>query len=157
MYVIYYKVGCVFPMVDVSILLHAEFGQIDHRKDALHFTIRDKYCLSSYIQSTQVQTSFSLAKCSEFCLLWRFWVSQWYFVIVLVKSDFPIFGLILSHEKSLMANWDYVWFKSVTLKYRIKSYSVYMWPHPTDSVGPRRKTRCFKCRTLRLSFDYKRS
>ena len=100
---------------------------------------------------------FSLEKCSEFRLPWRFWVNQWYFVIVLVKSDFPIFGLILSHEKSLMANWDYVWFKSVTLKYRIKSYSVYMWPHPTDSVGPRRETRCFKCRTLRLSFDYKRS
>ena len=31
------KVGCVFPMVVVSILLHAEFGPNDHREDASHF------------------------------------------------------------------------------------------------------------------------
>ena len=31
------KVGCVFPMVVVSLLLHAEFGPNDHRKDAPHF------------------------------------------------------------------------------------------------------------------------
>ena len=32
------KVGCVFPMVVVSILPHAEFGQNDHREDAPHFS-----------------------------------------------------------------------------------------------------------------------
>ena len=30
--------GCVFPMVVVSIQPHAEFGQNDHREDALYFT-----------------------------------------------------------------------------------------------------------------------
>ena len=31
------KVGCVFSMVIVSILSHAEFGRTDHREDAAHF------------------------------------------------------------------------------------------------------------------------
>ena len=31
------KVGCVFPMVIVSIVPHAEFGPNDHREDASHF------------------------------------------------------------------------------------------------------------------------
>ena len=35
----HHKVGCVFPMVTVSILLHVEFGRNDHREDAPHFTI----------------------------------------------------------------------------------------------------------------------
>ena len=33
------KVGCVFPMVVVSILPHAEFGPNDHREDAPHFSM----------------------------------------------------------------------------------------------------------------------
>ena len=32
------KVGCVFPMVVVSILPHAKFGPRDHREHAPHFT-----------------------------------------------------------------------------------------------------------------------
>ena len=32
-----YKVRCVFLMIGVSILLHAEIGRNDHREDALHF------------------------------------------------------------------------------------------------------------------------
>ena len=35
-----HKVGCVFPMVDVSILPHAEFGSNDHQVDAPHFIRR---------------------------------------------------------------------------------------------------------------------
>ena len=35
------KVGCVFPMVAVSVLPHAEFGPNEHREDAHHFMI---YC-----------------------------------------------------------------------------------------------------------------
>ena len=31
------KVGCVFPMVVVSLLPHAEFGPNDHLEDATHF------------------------------------------------------------------------------------------------------------------------
>ena len=31
------KIWCVFLMVVVSILLHAEFGRNDHREDAPHF------------------------------------------------------------------------------------------------------------------------
>jgi len=31
-------VGCVFPMVVVTLLLHAEFGLNDHREEAPHFT-----------------------------------------------------------------------------------------------------------------------
>jgi len=31
-------VGCIFPMVIVSLLQHAEFGPNDHREDAPHFT-----------------------------------------------------------------------------------------------------------------------
>ena len=33
-----FKVGCVFRMVVVSILPHAEIGPNDYREDALHFT-----------------------------------------------------------------------------------------------------------------------
>ena len=33
--------GCVFPKVFDSILLHAEFGLNDHRKDAPHFSFVD--------------------------------------------------------------------------------------------------------------------
>jgi len=32
------KVGYVFPMVVISILSHAEFGQNDHREDASYFS-----------------------------------------------------------------------------------------------------------------------
>ena len=31
------KVGCIFPIVVVSILIRAEFGRNDHREDASHF------------------------------------------------------------------------------------------------------------------------
>ena len=31
------KVDCVFPMVDISLLLHTELGPIDHREDASLF------------------------------------------------------------------------------------------------------------------------
>ena len=34
---IHIKVGCVSPMIIVSILHHAEFGPNDHREDAPHF------------------------------------------------------------------------------------------------------------------------
>ena len=34
----HYKVGCVFPMVVVSMLFHAEIGRIDHREGAPHFS-----------------------------------------------------------------------------------------------------------------------
>jgi len=40
-----YKVGSVFPMVVVSILLHAEFGPNDHSEDAPHFI----YPISWYV------------------------------------------------------------------------------------------------------------
>ena len=33
------KVGCVVPMVVVSMLLHAGYGPNDHREDASHFNI----------------------------------------------------------------------------------------------------------------------
>ena len=35
----YSKVGCVFSMIVVSLLLHAEFRRNDHREDAPHFTL----------------------------------------------------------------------------------------------------------------------
>ena len=38
------KVGCVFLMVVVSILLHAEFGRNDYREDAPHFTMSHSLC-----------------------------------------------------------------------------------------------------------------
>ena len=45
------KVGCVFPMVIVSILPHAVFRRNDHRKDAPHFMCdnpkKSKYILCS--------------------------------------------------------------------------------------------------------------
>ena len=34
------KMGCVFPMVILSILPHAEFGPNDHRENAPHFKIQ---------------------------------------------------------------------------------------------------------------------
>ena len=36
-YLVKNKVECVFPMVIVSMLLHAEFGPNDHREDAPYF------------------------------------------------------------------------------------------------------------------------
>ena len=41
------KVGCVFPMVVVSILPHAEFGPNDHREDAPHFTLWNHWWLAT--------------------------------------------------------------------------------------------------------------
>ena len=41
------KVGCVFLMVAVPMLPHAEFGQTDHGEDASHFTIVQIHRLSS--------------------------------------------------------------------------------------------------------------
>ena len=35
------KVGCVFSMVAVSILPHAEFGPNDHQDEAPHFIIQE--------------------------------------------------------------------------------------------------------------------
>ena len=32
------KVGCVFPMIVVSLLPHAKVGPNDHREDATHFS-----------------------------------------------------------------------------------------------------------------------
>ena len=40
----YNQVGCAFTMVVVSILLHAEFGQNDHRSNAPHFMKWRIYC-----------------------------------------------------------------------------------------------------------------
>ena len=37
------KEGCVFPMVFISLLLHAEFGQNDHREDAPYFRSDQMY------------------------------------------------------------------------------------------------------------------
>ena len=54
------KVGCVFPMVVVSMMPRADFGPSDHRDDALHFT--------KYI----------------FRLIWLHWMMNW--TIVLSKS-----------------------------------------------------------------------
>ena len=34
------KVGCVFPMIVVSILPHAEFGPNNHREYASHFNMQ---------------------------------------------------------------------------------------------------------------------
>ena len=34
------KVGCVFPMVVVSIKLQVELGSNDHREDASHLTLK---------------------------------------------------------------------------------------------------------------------
>ena len=34
------KVGCIFPMVVISIVRHAELGRNDHREDAPHFTFQ---------------------------------------------------------------------------------------------------------------------
>ena len=36
-------VGCIFPMVVVSILPHAEFGRNDHQEDASLFTKQSKW------------------------------------------------------------------------------------------------------------------
>ena len=42
------KVLCVFPMVNVSIVPHAEFGRNDHQEDALHFTLRSHLLRMSF-------------------------------------------------------------------------------------------------------------
>lgn len=41
------KVGCVFPMTIVSMLLQAVFGHNDRREDTPHFTV-DKQKLSQF-------------------------------------------------------------------------------------------------------------
>ena len=52
------KVGCVFPMVVVSILLQIEFGSNDHREDAPHFII------SCHDQNRILENSSILGKSS---------------------------------------------------------------------------------------------
>ena len=42
------KVGCVFPVVVVSILPHAEFGRNVHREEAPYFIILDQVSSLKY-------------------------------------------------------------------------------------------------------------
>ena len=42
------KVGCVFPMVVVSILSHAEFGLDGHREDAPHLMFEQSLPVQLY-------------------------------------------------------------------------------------------------------------
>ena len=49
---IIYKVGCVFPMVIVTILHRADFRLNDHRKDAQHFTIHFVKYLSLLLKNS---------------------------------------------------------------------------------------------------------
>ena len=42
---LYFKLGCVFPMVIVSILPHAEFGWNGHQERAPHFILRGCNCV----------------------------------------------------------------------------------------------------------------
>ena len=48
------KVGCVFSMIFVSILPHAEFGPNDHQENAYHFTVKSadghNYCIKHAFQ-----------------------------------------------------------------------------------------------------------
>ena len=82
------KVGCVFPMVVVSILPHAEFGPNDHREDAPHFTnddlnwghrllssnepkheLSDKMCSNAQSRTSKIlQLGSSLVPKSHFCV-----------------------------------------------------------------------------------------
>ena len=71
------KVGCVFPLVVVSILPHADFGRNDHREDAPHFNWRswkkrhirkDKRCKRTWFPAS----IFSQGNINNF----RFWSSS---------------------------------------------------------------------------------
>ena len=56
------KVGCVFPMVVVSILPHAEFEPNDHQKDTPDFS-KERFkplCLSKNLQIISKLTKFLL-------------------------------------------------------------------------------------------------
>ena len=46
--------GCVFPMVVVSILLLAEFGPIDHQEDAHYLSKSDVHPSEQKIQKFQI-------------------------------------------------------------------------------------------------------
>ena len=54
---VYNKVGCVFHMVVVSMLPHAEFKLIDHRKDVSHLTQR-------ILVGVQVTSTNSILDCN---------------------------------------------------------------------------------------------
>ena len=41
------KVGCVYPMVIISMLSHAEFGPNHHGEDVLHFRNSDSFTFAA--------------------------------------------------------------------------------------------------------------
>ena len=44
----YNKMGCIFPMVAVSIMPHLKFGRIDHREGTIRFT-GQRYAIEGFI------------------------------------------------------------------------------------------------------------
>ena len=84
------KVGCVFPMIVVSLLLHADYGRNDHRENAFHFIneIRQKShhnrdlfrCTFDWLTPSNYRNSSRFWK--DFCLIsftdgwavdWQLW------------------------------------------------------------------------------------
>ena len=63
------KVGCVFPMVAVSILPHAEFGPNDHRADAPRFNKLDNGFKSNPLVNIWDKKELFCQNFKSFCLV----------------------------------------------------------------------------------------
>ena len=59
--------GCVFPMVIVSIPAHAEFGPNDHREDAPHFILK----LINFKTTKIIRWKKELPRMTNFCPRWN--------------------------------------------------------------------------------------
>ena len=95
------KVWCVFPMVAVSILPHAEFGPNDHCKDAPHLT---KWKPPSMSIEKKLKSNWSSLQ--SFCHwpdLWHLNQFEWSYVVLNVAKNDKI-KVFKFESKSTVAN-----------------------------------------------------
>ena len=110
----YNKVGCVFPMIAVSILSHAEFGQNDHREDALHISFSCwnrihselrylwwKFCL---LVMTGAKLMFAIL--FSFLLHWSLFSLQVSFIKTSLQVRLQVQVSYAEWQKPLAAHWS---------------------------------------------------
>ena len=107
----FFKVGCVFLVIIVSMLPHAEIGRnaSDHREDAPHFILTVSHYLwmlterlltiltiNTFVKYWQIKSR------SWNCFPHKEFITNWFFFVE-VKIPFVIFQLQVGWEKSFIS------------------------------------------------------
>ena len=93
------KVGCVFPMVIVSILLHAEFGWNNHREDApslCWWRVGESFCHQPVVNKKLFRRNRNGSK-FPFLHIFLFYPIRWYSTR---WKRTPSGSWIMTHDKS---------------------------------------------------------